>query len=138
MNNLLVSMTVDAPASLVWDRIGNPGAISTWHPAIAQSPAQGDTRTCVLADGATVHERITHHDPAARTYTYVIAEAPLPVAGYRSQIQVREIDGGRSVVDWSCTFEAVGAPADAVIDTLRGFYVAGLEAVRENLVPAAR
>lgn len=136
MNSVLVSVQVDAPAARVWETIGDPGAIAVWHPAITESPRDGAVRTCVLADGAVLRERIESVDNDARAYTYSIVESPLPVVGYRSTIAVRELSGQRAAIDWSSTFDTVaGGDMDAaMVAMVRGVYEAGLDAVRQRLV----
>ncbi|MDW3218622.1 MAG: SRPBCC family protein [Acidimicrobiales bacterium] len=129
MHTVTVSSHVPASPDTVWSMIGDPASISSWHPAIAESPVDGDMRKCTLADGAEIHERIEQVDEASRAFTYTITESPLPLSDYRSTIQV-DAEGSGSVVEWTASFEPVGAPIEDVAELLKGVYSAGLGALR--------
>ena len=133
MHSITVTSHVNATPDNVWKTIGDPSAISGWHPAVASSSLEGDTRLCTLADGAEIHEKILEVDAGRRSYTYTITitESPLPLTAYRSTIQVIEEDSG-SVVEWSADFEPAGAPAEEVVGLLKGVYQAGLAALRQT------
>jgi hypothetical protein len=47
-------------------------------------------RRLSLQDGGVIVERLEWHDDRARPYSYIIVSGPLPVAGYRSGLSVRE------------------------------------------------
>lgn len=128
MSKISVTKHFSAPADLLWTRVGEPAALSDWHPAIESSDvaADGRTRTCVLADGATLTEEIVNHDDEARSYTYRIVGGPLPVEGYVATISVSESATGSSVT-WEGEFAvAPGAPVGEVEAMVRGVYEAGL------------
>ena len=131
MHSITVTSHVNATPDSVWKTIGDPSAISGWHPAIASSSVDGDTRLCTLGDGAEIHEKILEVDADGRSYTYTITESPLPLTAYRSTIQVSE-EGSGSVVEWSADFEPAGAPAADVVGLLKGVYQAGLAALRQT------
>jgi hypothetical protein len=95
--------------------------MSQWHPAIQSSETQGSSRVCVLPDGTRIQEEIRAHDDAARSYTYVITESPLPVKDYAATLKVVELDGGRSRLEWSCSYEPL-APAEEVEAMITGVY----------------
>lgn len=126
-----VSQDVAADPDAVWARIGDPGSIAAWHPAVESSglDATGRIRTAVLADGATVIEEITTR--GARSYTYTIVEAPLPITGYVATLRVEPCPAGARVT-WEARFELLpGAPA-AVADLVRDVFTAGLAAVAQG------
>lgn len=128
MSNISVSQVYTIAPATLWELVGAPEKLAAWHPAIAQSPVQGQLRTCILADGATVKEQITEHSDDERRYTYRITESPLPMKNYVSTLSVQpEGDGAR--LTWESQFEAVGAPAAEVEAMLRGLYEAGLQSV---------
>ena len=59
---------------------------------------------------------------------------PLPVANYTATIRVHEDDdGGKSVVEWSGEFDAVGVPENDAIGAMQGVYQAGLDNLRKML-----
>lgn len=133
MNNVLVCFEYDQPAARLWQIIGDPAAIAAWHPVLDRSPRDGDVRTCVLKDGAVIHERIEEVNQADLFYRYAMIDSPLPVRNYRSTIRVREVGASRCRVEWSSTFDAPPEAAAQMIETIRGIYDAGLSAVRAQL-----
>jgi Polyketide cyclase / dehydrase and lipid transport len=71
--------TINKPADDVWARIGNFTDIS-WIPGseLARASMEGDMRT-VTRDawekiGFSLKQRLTNHDDARRTYSYVLPE----------------------------------------------------------------
>ena len=132
MHSLTVVSHINASPDAVWNVIGDPSGISSWHPAIAESPVSGADRACTLANGAEIKERIEQVDNDGKSYTYSIVESPLPLASYVSTIRVdAEADG--AVVTWDANFEVEGAPAEEVSAMLSNVYQAGLTALRASL-----
>jgi uncharacterized protein YndB with AHSA1/START domain len=136
MNNVLVCFEYDHPAARLWQIIGDPAGLASWHPALARSPQEGNVRTCVLNDGAVIRERIEDQSQAERMYRYTMVESPLPVRNYQSTLRVREVGAARCRVEWSSTFEAPAEATAQMIEMVRGIYDAGLTAVRDRLHPA--
>lgn len=132
MHTVSVSTHLSASPDQVWSKIGDPGAISSWHPAIAKSSLDGQDRKCTLADGAEIDERVDSVDEANRSYTYSIVKSPLPLEGYSSTIQVVEADGGCSV-EWAASFEVTSGPAEDMVALIKTVYSAGLGALRGGL-----
>jgi len=132
MSKVSVSQEYNASANAVWDVIGDPAGISSWHPAIASSPVEGaKNRVCTLTNGAKVIEEIIEHDDAQRRYRYRIVKSPLPMTDYVASISVSEMDGG-SKVTWDSEFNATG-DAIELEEMIRGLYEAGLGALTERL-----
>jgi carbon monoxide dehydrogenase subunit G len=132
MHTVLVSSHVNATPDQVWSKIGDPAGISAWHPVIATSPMEGDTRVCTLADGAVITEEVETVDKEQRSMTYRITEGPLPVAGFSATLRVVE-EGRGSALHWSASFDvAEGAPAPEVVGMVQHVYQAGLDALRTS------
>jgi hypothetical protein len=128
MTTILRTTDLPVSADRAWAVVGKPESMSQWHPAIQSSQVQGTARTCVLPDGAQIHEEIRAHDDGARSYTYVITQSPLPVKDYASTIKVVSLDSGGSRLEWSCSYEPL-APAQEVESMIAGVYDAGLDAL---------
>lgn len=128
-------VVLNASADTVWKVIGDFGTLNTWHPAVVKETLTGtgqdagDTRLLTLGDGATITEVLVDSDDAARQYTYVIKESPLPVSGYLSTIKVLPEGSDKAKVIWSATFNAKGATAKEAMDAVRGVYTAGFQAL---------
>ena len=131
MHSVTVSTHLSGSPDQVWSKIGDPGAISSWHPAIAESSLDGKDRTCTLGDGAQILEAIDKVDDANRSYSYRIVESPLPLEDYSSTIKVAEADGGCSV-EWAASFEVSAGPAEDMVALIKGVYDAGLGSLRES------
>ncbi len=131
MHTVTVLTHLSASTDDVWSKIGDPGAISSWHPAIVKSSLDGKARQCTLANGAQIDEAIDNIDDANRSYSYRIVESPLPVEDYRSTIKVVEADGG-CAVEWTASFDVSAGPAEDTVSMIKDVYAAGLSALRET------
>jgi len=133
-----VSLSLDLPVSAqqVWDTVGGFNNLAKWHPAVARSEESksGDTtvRTLHLHGGASLVERLEAINNKAHSYSYTILEGPLPVARYRSTLQVSEkADGNGCTVEWSSDFEPSGASESDAVKAIRGVYQAGFDNLRK-------
>ena len=70
-------------------------------------------------------------DNAGRSYSYRIVASPLPIENYLSAIKAVEADGGCDV-EWTSTFDVVGAPAEEISSMIQGLYEAGMRELRER------
>ncbi|MDO5631884.1 MAG: SRPBCC family protein [Paracoccus sp. (in: a-proteobacteria)] len=147
------SVVLNATPDEVWQAIGQFDDMG-WHPAIASTEITGDgsvdvpevsTRVLHLkADSGdpTITEKLIGHDPAKRSYKYMIESvdvAVLPVTNYSATLQVKDKDGKAEVV-WKAGFYR-GYPnndpppdlnddtAQAAVDAI---YQAGMEALAER------
>lgn len=118
-----------APA-LVWSVIGDPAAISRWHPGIASSPLADGVRHCTLASGERIAETIVAHSDERQFYVYAVGDGFFGMANYRSRIQVQAVNGGARVV-WTGDFDAIEPDdADVLAESIAATYREGLEALR--------
>jgi uncharacterized protein YndB with AHSA1/START domain len=103
------TVTIAAPAAKVWGLIRNFDALKTWHPAVAESPAdkgndEGSVRQLRLKGGGELTETLEAYDEAKMRYSYRAKDkGALPVTNYTSTISVRA-DGAKSVVEWRGAF----------------------------------
>lgn len=134
MSKVSVSQFIAASPESVWQHVGDPSQLASWHPAIAASPLSEDgrARTCTLADGGEVREVITARDDAARRYAYRIVESPLPMTDYEAALSVRAADGGAEIV-WESVFQPAGIEPAQLEDMIRGLYAAGLDSLKAKL-----
>jgi len=133
-------ITINAPASKVWEKISNFGDLGAWHPAVAKTEIisgtnnqPGAVRLLTLQDGGTIKETLTAYNASGMTYSYVINEGVLPVSNYSSQIQVKPTQAG-SEVTWNGSFNrkdpsetpAKGQDDEAATKTMHAVYSGGL------------
>jgi Polyketide cyclase / dehydrase and lipid transport len=127
------TIEIQAPADEVWRTVGRPERIAEFHPQVAAATVDGSLRTCTLADGSEVLERIVDHSVAHRFYTYELANALDSLRHYRACIAVRA-HGDHTHVDWDAELEPTRAEDGPLLacglDEALG---AGLECLRSLL-----
>lgn len=128
-----------ASADEVWRLIGGYDALSEWHPAVERSQleAGGRVRRLFLRGGGSLLERLQAFSERERHYAYTIEEGPLPVAGYRSTLSVRELARSSGPargceVHWSGEFTPAGASEAEAVGVMRGIYRAGLDTLAKR------
>lgn len=103
------TVTIAAPADVVWARIKNFDALKDWHPAVAESPADkgnevGSVRTLKLKGGGQLIESLEGYNDAQKKYSYRAKDGgALPVTNYTSTITVSG-EGNQSTVEWRGAF----------------------------------
>jgi hypothetical protein len=126
------SIRLPVSADEVWQLIGGFDSLPDWLPYIPSSELSegGRVRRLATPSGEVIVERLEAFDNRARSYTYSILEAPFPVTGYRSTLQVRESgEAGASQVDWSGEFTPNGVSDDEASSLFEGIYREGLRAL---------
>lgn len=129
-----VTRDLDVPADALWKLVAAFGDTS-WMPAGAQVTVHGSgpgmERRIAAGEGKVIRERLEFADAASRTVVYTIPQnVPFPVKDYRATMRVRT-KGTGSELDWSVTFEPVGASeADArkAIEGMYGVMIGWIEA----------
>ena len=138
------TVTIDAPATTVWARIRDFGALKDWHPAVADSPANqgnavGSVRLVKLKGGGELTETLEGHDEAQMKYSYRLKDgSPLPVSNYTSTVRVIDA-GGKAQVEWRGAFYR-GYPNndpppdqndEAAVKAITGVYQSGLAHLKQ-------
>lgn len=121
---------LDVSAQQVWDLIGGFNALPDWHPAVASSELEngGRIRKLNLVSGGMIVEKLEKISDNERIYTYSIVDSPLPVSDYTASISVRKDNSGDgTIVEWSSSFRAQGAPENAAIRVIEAMYEAGFD-----------
>jgi hypothetical protein len=125
-----------APASDVWDAIGDFGNLAEWHPAAVTSTIETrgeDTiRVISIPGGGTLVEKLEAHLQDAMSQSYTILEGPLPVVDYHSTLKIIPDGDENCTVDWSGTFKANGVDDQAAIKVVTGIYTTGLSALKKR------
>jgi len=135
MTTVDMSQSLNASAEQVWNIIRGFDALPRWHPAIARSEEIREgaktRRKLTLHGGGEIVEELEQHSDGSRSYSYTILHSPLPVAGYRSELSVRDEGPGRCKVRWSSTFEPTGGSEADATALIRGVYQAGFENLKK-------
>ena len=132
MAKVSMSTPLNVTADQLWQLIGGFNALPDWHPAVEKSELaeEGQVRTLHLAGGGTIVERLESADDNERVYSYSIESGPLPVAGYKATIRVRDQDG-KATVEWSSEFSPSGASEGDAVAAIQGIYQAGFDNLRK-------
>ncbi len=128
MTEVSVAKRYAVPVEEMWDRMGDPGALATWHPGVETTELVdgGRTRINTVPGGARLVEPIL--EQAVHRYTFRITDSPLPLRDFVSTIHVRS-DGGGCVIEWDATFDASGVAETEASELVRGFFQSGLDAL---------
>lgn len=121
-----------APIDDVWKVVGDFGGFveAMGLPVELSGDGVGSTRTIPLGDMPAV-ERLEELDNDAKRLVYSMVEGPLPVVDYVATMQLSALDGGRTRLEWSSTFEPGGMAEGDAMEAVRGIYkggIAGLQA----------
>jgi mxaD protein len=142
------TVTIDAPASQVWDAVKSFDALNTWHPAVATDQIESGTndtvgavRLLTLKGGGTIKEKLLAFDDSGHRFRYAIVEGVLPVSHYTSSLVVTSLAGDKTLVTWSGKFKRKNLgddPADsendkAATDAISGVYQSGLDNLKKIL-----
>lgn len=140
------SVTIHAPASVVWNSVKDFNGINKWHPAVetdrllkGRNNRPGAVRLLTLKGGGTIEEKLLRFSNRQRSFRYRIVKSVLPVSDYHSTLVVRVSGKGESVVTWSGTFKrkdtgpspAAGADDKTATKTIAGVYESGLENLKK-------
>lgn len=140
-------VTIDAPATAVWDKLKSFDALAQWHPAVAASPADkgnavGSVRTIALKGGGELVETLEGYSEDQRRYTYRAKDGgALPVTNYTSTIQVTPDGDAKSVVEWRGAFYRAfpgndpppDKNDDAAVKAVTGVYQTGLANLKKAI-----
>lgn len=129
MADVSVSKRYEVPAQAMWERIGDPGQLADWHPAVEKTEMLegGKRRVNTVVGGALVSETILER--ADRHHTFRIDDSPLPVDDLVATIRVRDEGEEACSVEWAAEFRPVGVPDHEAVELNRGFFQAGLDAL---------
>jgi hypothetical protein len=125
------TITVNAPVSKVWEKIGGWCAIKDWHPAVVgcKEKKEGDDmrRILTLDGGGEIIELLKASGD--NSYSYIIESSPLPVANYKSTISVAADGDNKTKINWVGNFDAKDKPDDEAQNVITGVYDGGLSSI---------
>ncbi len=125
-------VVVDRSPDTVWKLIGDFNALDVWLPPVLASKVEGQgskpgaIRVLDLGNNASVTEKLVTYNKVTHSYTYAFIKSPLPVKNYVATIQLESAPDGKTLLKWSSTFDAAGAPDDKAKEAILGIYDAGL------------
>jgi len=110
--------TVDSSPATVWKYVGDFNGFDLWHPQVRSSTVKGTdnkagaVRTLKLSDGSELVEKLLKYNAAETSYTYTSMKSPFPIKNYVATISVSPAAGGKTLMKWSATFDAVNIDED--------------------------
>jgi len=115
VNELSLSVVLDAPATEVWALVGDFGALAEWHPWVPNCSLSDDglTRTIDLGATAAVEELIPEAIQPL-SHSYVVIDSPMPIENYRATWRASPTPGGCRVT-WTATFEPLDENAEFML-----------------------
>ncbi len=136
MASVRVTRDLKHPVEKVWGLVSDFGNVS-WMPAGTDCRLEGEGPGMIrhiAAGPTTLAETLESVDDANRTLIYTIPgeDLPFPATNYRSTMVVRK-KGEGSELEWSCTYDPKGDPAQAqaamegLYGTLMGWVVDTLD-----------
>ncbi|RKG88931.1 SRPBCC family protein [Corallococcus sp. CA049B] len=145
MAEAYASQLIQAPADVVWDRVGGFDSLPRWHPGVVSServtrPDSGPLRRFTTRDGEVYLEARLAYDPNARSYAYEMVEGPLPVRDFVAKLRVTPVTAtGQTFVEWHATFRLAPGhegEAAALSQWIREeFFARGLRGLAHTFLP---
>jgi carbon monoxide dehydrogenase subunit G len=124
------------PIDRVWACFADFGDLSAWAPGRDRVPVDGQgvgaVRTVAGEGAPTVRERLEAYDPKSHTFSYAMLESPFPFTDYVATVRLADL-GGRTSIDWSCTFEPRGASAEEAAQMIENIYRMFVARLKETL-----
>ena len=137
MGQARVTEEIATGVDAVWDLVRDFGGVQRWNPTLSSSeidrPGVGGVRTLKMGE-VTIRERLEKLDEAAKTMTYSIVEAPLPVRNYLATVELSALGPQRTQVVWSSTFEPGGMTDEQLKALFEGVYQQAIEGMRRALL----
>lgn len=137
------SAIIQAPIDAVWEILRDFNSHADWHPAIAASHIEGNdpstrvgaVRNFRLKDGSVLREQLLSLSDKARSFSYCLLEAPLPLMNYVAQVRLRPVtDGDATLWEWKSTFDPPRHRRDELVQLVtRDIYQAGFAAIQRLL-----
>ncbi len=127
MASIHVEATVDVTPDELWSRVADAGRVSELLDVVAESSLDGDIRSCTLADGRPLIERIITVDHDNRRVAYTVLEG-MPVEHHAASMQVLAAGDGRATLRW-----ITDVAPDEVAERLGPLFQAEMEGLAARL-----
>jgi hypothetical protein len=136
MSKVSMSTRINAPADQVWkvlrDFNGLPVFIASFEKSTMEGSGVGALRSLYLKSGGPpIVEKLEKLDDQAKTLSYSIVTAPLPLKDYFATVEVTDLGPGQCEVKWYSTFEPTDAPEAEVIKIVEGVYSEAFEGLKK-------
>jgi hypothetical protein len=143
MTAVFVSTVLPAPVAEVWRIVRDFNALPNWVPFARSSRIEdgqppdrvGCVRIVLLADGATVRERLVALSDYDMSFSYTLLDGPPEVAEHLATLALAPVtDRGHTFASWEAEFSCRPDREAAVADHLaRATFGAGFEGLHHRL-----
>ena len=99
MGSIYAEARIDRPAEDVWAEVRDVGGVANVLDIVTTSSADGDVRSCTMASGNELTEKILSVDDEHRRVGYMVTEG-LPVEQHAASMQVFPEGGDACTVRW--------------------------------------
>ncbi len=100
MASINLETTLAISPNELWSKVKDVGGVSNLLDVIAKSSADGDQRSCTMADGAELTETIISIDDDHQRVAYTITDSPFPIQAHAASMQVSDAGDGKSTFQW--------------------------------------
>ena len=135
-------LTVQIPAADAWHVISQGGDVHRWFGAAITAcelngNGVGARRSCVMADGGKLEEKIIAVDDHLRRFVYAVNKSPLPARNVIATIVVNELGSNAAIIQWSAEYECDEQHSGMMEQTLSGLYEQGIRSLETYCRQAA-
>jgi carbon monoxide dehydrogenase subunit G len=99
MGSIYAEARIDRPAEDVWAEVRDVGGVANVLDIVTTSSADGDVRSCTMASGNELTEKILSVDDEHRRVGYMVTEG-LPVEQHAASMQVFPEGSDACTVRW--------------------------------------
>ena len=128
-NQESISYTMNVRPEEAWDVISRVSGVDKWFGSLITScRVDGDKRFCETAEGAQLIEDILEIDHDSRIFRYGIPQQEvLPVENIVGTMHVQDAENGKTLIEWSATFDATPENAQVAKEAFKGLWLMGLK-----------
>ncbi len=132
-NEEKISKELNISAESAWKVIGAVEGVDKWFGSLIKTCSVVDgKRFCETNDGIAFEEHILEINHKTRTFRFGIPKQEmLPVENIVETMTVRDSGIGKSIVDWSASFDATDENAIIAKEAFRNLWTAGLEEMEQ-------
>lgn len=132
-NQEKISKELNVTPDKAWEVIGAISGVDKWFGSLIKTCSVVDgKRFCETNDGISFEEHILEVDHDTRTFRFGIPKQEmLPVENIVETMMVRDNGTGKSIIDWSASFDATDENAVVAKEAFRNLWNMGLEEMEQ-------
>ncbi len=124
MTQAFVTKKIATHADKLWETIRRFDGVDKYVPVITSCRVEGSgvgaKRFCTMEDGTELAEDLLSLDEKTRTLTYSVTSKDMPVESYIGKVKITALGDNDCEIEWSSTFDVVGAPEGEIKTMIEG------------------